>query len=289
MEQTQFDTIYHEHFSYLSFLAVREIFEHHGLTLFDVEELRTHGGSLRIYARNAEAENRPVEGRVKEFLPDAHADFIFAVAGEEFGLIPCLILVALFTFVVLRGFSRVVKSGDLFILLAVSGLLDLEMGGSMLHVGNREFFFDHTSIDKTKYDSTRRSLYLPVVRNHLYDLFSLFDYSDASMMVGSRSTSTIAPQALFMMNSDRGAGEDSMVRTRITTTQWTLVPSNSGRSSSTALQTRWMQPHSATGWSTSISAWWGTRRVKIFSRTITVCHFSVCGLVEFCILASAAA
>ena len=87
-------------------------------------------------------------------------------------------------------------------LLAVSGLLDLEMGGTMLHVGNREFFFDHTSIDKTKYDSTRRSVYLPVVRNHLYDLFSLFDYSDASMMVGSRSTSTIAPQALFMMNSD---------------------------------------------------------------------------------------
>ena len=87
-------------------------------------------------------------------------------------------------------------------LLAVSGLLDLGMGGSMLHVGNREFFFDHTSIDKTKYDSTRRSVYLPVVRNHLFDLFSLFDYADASMINGNRSTSTIAPQALFMMNSD---------------------------------------------------------------------------------------
>ena len=87
-------------------------------------------------------------------------------------------------------------------LLAVSGLLDLGMGGSMLHVGNREFFFDHTSIDKTKYDSTRRSIYLPVVRNHLFDLFSLFDYADASMMNGNRNTSTIAPQALFLMNSD---------------------------------------------------------------------------------------
>ncbi len=65
----------------------------------------------------------PGEGRVKEVLPDAHADFIFAVAGEEFGLILCLILVALFAFVVLRGFSRVLKSGDLFVLLAVSGLL----------------------------------------------------------------------------------------------------------------------------------------------------------------------
>ena len=49
----QFDTIYHEHFSYLSFWVVERIFAHHGLTLFDVEELPTHGGSLRIYARHA--------------------------------------------------------------------------------------------------------------------------------------------------------------------------------------------------------------------------------------------
>jgi SAM-dependent methyltransferase len=50
MEENQFDTIYHEHFSYLSFLTVREIFAAHGLRLFDVEQLPTHGGSLRIYA-----------------------------------------------------------------------------------------------------------------------------------------------------------------------------------------------------------------------------------------------
>ncbi len=55
IEQNQFDTIYHEHFSYLSFLAVEKIFAHHGLTLFDVEELPTHGGSLRIFARHTEA------------------------------------------------------------------------------------------------------------------------------------------------------------------------------------------------------------------------------------------
>jgi 2-polyprenyl-3-methyl-5-hydroxy-6-metoxy-1,4-benzoquinol methylase len=54
MEDNQFDTIYHEHFSYLSFLVVEHIFEYHGLTVFDVEELPTHGGSLRIYARHAE-------------------------------------------------------------------------------------------------------------------------------------------------------------------------------------------------------------------------------------------
>jgi len=51
-EQVQFDTIYHEHFSYFSFLAVSKIFEHHGLKIFDVERLATHGGSLRIYACN---------------------------------------------------------------------------------------------------------------------------------------------------------------------------------------------------------------------------------------------
>ncbi|HTE40848.1 MAG TPA: methyltransferase domain-containing protein, partial [Steroidobacteraceae bacterium] len=49
MDENQFDTIYHEHFSYLSFSTVEEIFVHHGLTLFDVEEVPTHGGSLRIF------------------------------------------------------------------------------------------------------------------------------------------------------------------------------------------------------------------------------------------------
>jgi SAM-dependent methyltransferase len=65
----QFDTIYHEHYSYLSFLTVERIFAHHGLTLVDVEELSTHGGSLRIYARHAGAEvpsSRVIAMRKKE-------------------------------------------------------------------------------------------------------------------------------------------------------------------------------------------------------------------------------
>ncbi|KUG08944.1 SAM-dependent methyltransferase [Solirubrum puertoriconensis] len=66
IEGRQFDTIYHEHFSYLSFYTVERIFAHHGLTLFDVEELPTHGGSLRIYARHATDDARPVEARVAE-------------------------------------------------------------------------------------------------------------------------------------------------------------------------------------------------------------------------------
>ncbi len=79
--------------------------------------------ALEAFYNGGWAGRGPGEGRVKEFLPDAHADFIFAVAGEEFGLVLCLIMVALFAFVVLRGFSRVLKSGDLFVLLAVTGLL----------------------------------------------------------------------------------------------------------------------------------------------------------------------
>lgn len=66
MEQNQFDTIYHEHFSYLSFFTVEKVFAAHGLTLFDVEELFTHGGSLRIYARHAEDSSKPVGPRVAE-------------------------------------------------------------------------------------------------------------------------------------------------------------------------------------------------------------------------------
>lgn len=65
----------------------------------------------------------PGEGVVKQVLPDAHADFIFAVAGEEFGLFVCLLIVGLFAFVVLRGFARVLRENDLFIMLAVAGLL----------------------------------------------------------------------------------------------------------------------------------------------------------------------
>ncbi len=65
----------------------------------------------------------PGEGTVKLALPDAHADFIFAVAGEELGLLWCLVLVALFAFVVLRGLGRVSGDHSLFVLLAGAGLL----------------------------------------------------------------------------------------------------------------------------------------------------------------------
>ncbi|HEY0010135.1 MAG TPA: class I SAM-dependent methyltransferase [Tepidisphaeraceae bacterium] len=60
VENNYFDTIYHEHFSYLSFTTVEQIFKHHGLTVFDVEQLPTHGGSIRVYARHTENTAQPI-------------------------------------------------------------------------------------------------------------------------------------------------------------------------------------------------------------------------------------
>jgi cell division protein FtsW len=65
----------------------------------------------------------PGEGRVKDVLPDAHADFVFAVAGEEFGLLVCLIIVGVFAFIVLRGMLRLLKEHDMFIVLSCTGLV----------------------------------------------------------------------------------------------------------------------------------------------------------------------
>lgn len=65
----------------------------------------------------------PGEGRVKDVLPDAHADFVFAVMGEEFGLVICFLVLCLFGFIVLRGLLRLLAEQDLFIVLAATGLV----------------------------------------------------------------------------------------------------------------------------------------------------------------------
>ncbi len=65
----------------------------------------------------------PGEGRVKDVLPDAHADFVFAVTGEEFGLIVCAVIVGLFAFIVLRALVRLTREHDMFVILAASGLV----------------------------------------------------------------------------------------------------------------------------------------------------------------------
>lgn len=68
IKQKQFDTIYHEHYSYLSLTAVRTIFEANDLTVFDVEEIPTHGGSLRVYAQRTDTGQDPISNNIKELL-----------------------------------------------------------------------------------------------------------------------------------------------------------------------------------------------------------------------------
>jgi SAM-dependent methyltransferase len=101
MEGNQFDTIYHEHFSYFSLLSVERIFAAHGLVLFDVDELPTHGGSLRIYARHAEDSTKPVAAAVHGLRERerqagldglaAYADFAEAVKETKRSLLDFLI------------------------------------------------------------------------------------------------------------------------------------------------------------------------------------------------------
>ena len=73
IRHNQFDTIYHEHFSYFSFLTVERVFAKHGITLFDVEQLPTHGGSLRIFGRHAEASEPKVTARVSQLKQQEEA------------------------------------------------------------------------------------------------------------------------------------------------------------------------------------------------------------------------
>jgi SAM-dependent methyltransferase len=73
IEYNQFDTIYHEHFSYLSFTSLKSIFEKHGLEFFDVQKLTTHGGSLRIFAKHIEDKSKQIETSVKELLDEEAA------------------------------------------------------------------------------------------------------------------------------------------------------------------------------------------------------------------------
>jgi hypothetical protein len=87
-------------------------------------------------------------------------------------------------------------------ILATTGRLDESIDGKTVPLRNRQFVFNHTSVDHTKYDSLRRAIYLPVIRNNLYTLFEQFDYPDPTMPTGSRNSTVVAPQALLLMNSE---------------------------------------------------------------------------------------
>ena len=85
----------------------------------------------------------------------------------------------------------------------MSGQLDRTLGRpSSLGVKNHKHVFNHTSEDATTYKINRCSLYLLIIRNNLYEAFTLFDYADASLLNGNRSSTIVAPQALFMLNSE---------------------------------------------------------------------------------------
>jgi hypothetical protein len=101
VEGNQFDTIYHEHFSYFSLLSAARVLSAHGLELFDVEELKTHGGSLRLYAQHQDGGRQALSGRVKDLADEerelgfgtleGHAGFAARVEETKRSLLEFLI------------------------------------------------------------------------------------------------------------------------------------------------------------------------------------------------------
>jgi 2-polyprenyl-3-methyl-5-hydroxy-6-metoxy-1,4-benzoquinol methylase len=83
MEHNEFDTIYHEHFSYFSMLTTVRIMEAHGMKVFDVEELASHGGSLRIYACRADAKTHPVEPNVAKLIAQEEKAGLASISGYD--------------------------------------------------------------------------------------------------------------------------------------------------------------------------------------------------------------
>jgi hypothetical protein len=86
-------------------------------------------------------------------------------------------------------------------MLATAGTLDRTLGGSLLPTRNRDYVTNDQSANGIQYDSLRRSLYLPVIRNAMHDLFTAFDYCDPSVHQEQRPESAVAPQALLLLNS----------------------------------------------------------------------------------------
>src|SRR5271165_5020131 len=83
IQLNEFDTIYHEHFSYFSLLSTVKIMEAHGLRVFDVEELKSHGGSLRVYACRSESQNPTVGPNVQKVISDEHNAKLDGIEGYE--------------------------------------------------------------------------------------------------------------------------------------------------------------------------------------------------------------
>jgi hypothetical protein len=85
--------------------------------------------------------------------------------------------------------------------LAVSGALDTSMGGTLLSTGDHDYVTNDQSGNGARYDTNRRTVYLPVIRNAMFGMFGAFDYPDSSMPIDCRSRTVVAPQSLFFMNA----------------------------------------------------------------------------------------
>jgi SAM-dependent methyltransferase len=149
VEEIQFDTIYHEHFSYFSLLSVDKIFREHGLVIFDVDELTTHGGSLRIYAGHPEDPCRSISARVNELRTmeieagygniDQYLSFPQKVQSVKRDLLQCLIAIK-------KGGGRIVGYGA------------PAKGNTLLnYCGIRTDFLDYT-VDRSPH---KQNCYLP--------------------------------------------------------------------------------------------------------------------------------
>jgi cytochrome c553 len=114
-------------------------------------------------------------------------------------------------------------------MLAVSGQLDRTAGGTLMAVTNRTYANGGDAppdiAEKMHYDAPRRSLYLPIVRNALNDFLAIFDYPDPGMLTGQRAQTTVAPQALFLMNSPFVAAQARHFAQRVQP----LAPDDAGR------------------------------------------------------------
>lgn len=92
--------------------------------------------SLQAFQNGGLIGTGPGQGTIKMDLPDAHADFIFAVAAEEMGLIAVLVILGLYGFILMRGYNRLMESNDMFVVLAVGGLLTMFGLQALVHMGS---------------------------------------------------------------------------------------------------------------------------------------------------------
>ena len=156
IEANQFDTIYHEHFSYLSFETVERVFAHHGLTMFDVDELPTHGGSIRIYAQHTETGKQVVSPSVLA-MRKQEADFGIGKLETYTGFAArvCHAKRALLEFLI-----KAKREGK-----SVVGYGAAAKGNTLLnYCGIRSDFLDYV-VDNSLY---KQGLYLPGTRLPIY-------------------------------------------------------------------------------------------------------------------------